>query len=619
MRICDLLQPQSVELGSGASGKPEVINRLVELVAQTGCLNDRDRFCRAVFDREEKGSTGLGEGVAIPHARSSGVTRPGLAAMVVPGGVDFESLDGKKTRLFFLIASPEQASDVHMNVLARLSTLLVDEKFRNSLIACTDVRDFLSLIDRAEGREKLHEMAAMAAAAPEKAVDLVAVTACPAGLSHTYMAAEALEQKARELGVSIKVEADGAAGDRNALLPRDIAGAKGVIVAADRAVQMDRFIGKPLVRTGVMDGIKHPEALIRQALAIDCPVYRPGEVNEKSSLKMRLYRHLMSGLAYIMPIAATAGIVAAISRLEFVRGSELGTLTDFIGFSIGALLLPILSAFIAFSIGGRTALVAGITGGVIADMVEAGVLGAVVNGFVGGGLAYAASRCGSRFMRGHDAMLAMLVYPLIGAFGITLLAQVTSPPCVLLTGALDNLFEDASPLVLALTGAVMGGMMSADMGGPLNKLSYACGVLLLADCLPDTGPGCLVMGAVMAGGMVPPMAAGVAALLFRPLFSEQEQRLGIFAFSKGALFITEGVLPYLRVAPLRMQAACIAGSATAGALSMYWNCGVCAPHGGIFIIPLTLNAKAYLAALGAGILTGMICFVLLRLTLRFRR
>lgn len=620
MRICDILQPQCVELCSKATSKPEVINRLVELVALTGCLNDRDGFCRAVFDREEKGSTGLGEGVAIPHARSAGVTRPGLAAMVVPDGVDFASLDGKKSCLFFLIASPEQASDIHMNVLARLSTLLVDENFRNSLISCTDVRTFLALIDRAEKHKKLHEIAAMAKA-PEKdtaaaPATLVAVTACPAGLSHTYMAAEALEQKARELGVTIKVEADGAAGDRNPLLPRDIAEAKAVIVAADRVVQMDRFIGKPLVRTGVMDGIKHPDVLIRQALSPECPVYRPGDVNEKSSLKLRLYRHLMSGLAYIMPIAATAGIVAAISRLEFVRGTDLGTLTDFIGFSIGALLLPILSAFIAFSIGGRTALVAGITGGVIADMAEAGVLGAVVNGFIGGGLAYAISRFGSRFLRGHDAMLAMLVYPLFGALGVTLLAQVTSPPCAFIDGGIDQFFENAAPLTLAMVGAVFGGMMSADMGGPLNKLAYACGVLLLADCLPEFGPGYQVMAAVMAGGMVPPVAAGVAALLFRTLFSSQEQQLALIAIGKGACFITEGVLPYLHVAPLRMKAACIAGSAAAGALSMCFNCGVCAPHGGIFIIPFADHAWHYLGALAGGTLIGVACFVGLRYVMR---
>lgn len=622
MRIHDLLSPGAIALQAAVVDKTDAIERLVELLTDSGNLSDPLKFRQAVFEREDQGSTGLGQGVAIPHARSAAVRAPALAAMVVKNGVEFDSLDGQRVYLLFLIASPDQATDAHMDVLARLSSLLVDDEFRRRLMHSRSSEEFLHLIDEAETRELDEESADAAQPEAREApgrYDVVAVTACPAGLSHTYMAAEALENKAREMGVSIKVEADGAAGNRNCLLPDDIAAARGVIVAADRAVEMDRFIGKPLVRVGVVDGIQHPDLLITKALDSKCPVYKSGENYEISSLWMRLYRHLMSGLTYIMPLAATAGILAALARFEWLSTTQFGLFLESIGYSLGTLLFPVLSAFIAFSIGGRTALVAGFTGGIMADMDNAGVIGAVINGFVGGGVAFALSQAAARFLKGHDAMFALLVYPLVGATATTIIAQlVTNLPSALLNDLITQLLNNASTLVLALIGAALGGMMSADMGGPFNKLSYACGVLLLADCLPESGPGSMVMAAVMAGGMVPPLAAGAAALLARRFFSDHEREIALTTVVKGLLFITEGVLPYLILSPSRMRLGCVAGSAVAGALAMACRCGVCAPHGGVFLVPLADNALYYLLSLLVGTAAGVLAFTGLRWELRRR-
>lgn len=624
MRIRDLLDQQSVCLNAAPVSKEAAIATLADFMAKSGCISDVDSYREAVFERERKSSTGLGEGIAIPHAKSDAVLRPGLASMVVPNGVDFDSIDGEPVHLLFMIASPLQASDSHLDVLARLSTLLINEDFRKSLLAAKTVDEYLDAIDRAEAAEDEKEAQEAAEAeqakqesadqpAEKKGYDIVAVTACPAGLSHTYMAAEALEHKAKEMGISIKVEADGAAGNRNSLLPEDIASAKAVIVAADRAIDIDRFVGKRMVRTGVVDGVHRPEELIKKALDPNCPVYKIGSMAaESSNLPMKLYRHLMSGLTYILPLAATAGILSAVARLEFVQTSSLGLFLDTIGYSIGTLLFPVLSAFIAFSMAGRMALVAGFTGGVMADMASAGVIGALLNGFVGGGVSFVVARVAQKYLKGHDAMFALLVYPLAGAVLTTLIAQfVTNLPAALLDNLITGFINNANTLTLVLVGMVLAGMMSADMGGPFNKISYATGVLLLADCLPENGPGSMVMAAVMLGGMVPPMAAGLASKLIAPhRFSQKERNLGWQAMLKGVLFITEGVIPYL-VVP-RMRAACVIGSATAGGISMLFRCGVAAPHGGVFLMPIAINPLHYVASFVVGSLVGALCFTALR-------
>lgn len=678
MRIHDVLDRRSIKLDAAPTSKQEAINMLVDLMAQSGCLNDVDKYRNAVFDREEQSSTGLGEGIALPHAKSEAVNHAALASMIVPKGVDFDSFDEEPAYLLFMIASPNNASDAHLNVLARLSTLLMDTQFRDELLAAKSVDEYIAVIDRAEERadardaeresEESEEPSSAASAdssasisgseatsdailaqgtdavtasasasanaaatkatsassaasngassepaepkKKKKVYDLVAVTACPAGLSHTFMAAEALEQKAKEMGISIKVEADGAAGNRNSLLPEDIAAAKAVIVAADRAIEIDRFMGKRMVRTGVVDGVHRPEMLIKKALDPNCPVFKGGSLTESSNLPMRLYRHLMSGLTYILPLAATAGILSAVARMDLLNtyASNLGLFLDTIGYSIGILLFPVLSAFIAFSVAGRTGLVAGFTGGVMADMASASIFGAVLNGFVGGGVALLISSSAQRFLKGHDAMFALLVYPLAGAVFTTLIAQfITNLPAGLLGNAINTFISNANVWILALIGAILGGMMSADMGGPFNKLAYALGVLMLADCLPENGPGTMVMGSVMLGGMVPPIVAGLATKLAPGRFSAKEKSMSWGAILKGCLFITEGVLPFLKAAP-RLRIACIVGSALAGAISMFFSCGVVAPHGGIFIIVLAINPLHYLLALVIGSLVGAILF-----------
>lgn len=618
MRIRDLLKMQAVDLHPEVKDKETAINRLVDLVAQTGCLNDVERFRQAVFDRESKSSTGLGEGVAIPHAKSAGVSSPALAAMVVKNGIDFDSLDGSKASLFFIIASPHKASDEHIDVLAHLSSLLIDKEVRERLMKAESSEEFLEIIDAAEGEPDKDENAEKEGN-ERVSYDIVAVTACTAGLSHTYLAAEALERTARDLGISIKVEADGAAGNRNPLLPEDIAQAKAVIVAADRTVRMNRFIGKPLIRVGVNDGINKPEELITKALSPDCPHYSLVMRTEAVSLPMRMYRHLMSGLTYIMPLAATAGILSAFANLPFLNGTNVSFFFDTIGYSIGILLMPVLSAFIAFSIAGRTALVAGFTGGVMADISGAGVIGALINGFAGGMIAYTTAVFAQRFLKGHDAMFALLVYPLVGALGVTAVAEfVTNIPASFLDSHINSFINNAGMVPRVLIGAVLGLMMSADMGGPLNKISYACGVLLLADSLPEPGAGSRIMAAVMAGGMVPPLSAGLASLLARPLFSPREKKLSLTALGKGLVFVTEGVMPYLLIAPRRMRFACFTGSGVAGAVSMAFECGVCAPHGGVFIIPLSPQFLHYSMAIAIGTAVGMLLFILGRIGVKFQ-
>lgn len=649
MRIRDLLDERSVCLDAAPQDKASAITELVEIMARSGCINDVSKYRDAVFERESQSSTGFGEGIALPHAKSDAVDRPGLAAMVVPKGVEFEAFDDEPVYLFFMIASPLQASDAHLDVLARISTLMMKGDFRDGLLQAKSVEEFLAVIDRAEdeidaneqsenkevvenesntdtnqqsslsdekdntsddmGDNKKSETVGVSKA---KAYDIVAVTACPAGLSHTYMAAEALEQKAKEMGITIKVEADGAAGNRNTILPEEIALAKAVIVAADRAIDIDRFVGKRMVRTGVVDGVHRPAELIKRALDPKCPVYQTGEQNESSNIPMKMYRHLMSGLTYILPLAATAGILSAFSRLDFVRTTSLGLFLDTISYSIGTLLFPVLSAFIAFSMAGRMALVAGFTGGVMADMAGAGVIGALLNGFVGGSVAFCIAKVAQRFLKGHDAMFALLVYPLAGAIFTTLIAQfITNIPTALVDNFINNFINDADTLTLVLIGAILAGMMSADMGGPFNKVSYATGVLLLADCLPEQGAGSLVMASVMLGGMIPPIAAGVASRFIAPdRFSQKERSLSWTAIIKGLLFITEGVIPYLAAAK-RLRIACVLGSATAGAISMYFRCGVVAPHGGVFIIPLAINPIYFIVALLGGTLVGALLFVVL--------
>lgn len=642
MRIRDLLNKESIDLNLEAGDKEVTINRLVELANKSGCLSDASRFNLAVLDRERKGTTALGEGVAIPHAKSAGVKKPGLAAAVIKDGVDFDSLDGKKTYLFFLIASPHQASNEHLDVLAHLSSLLIDETFRQNLINAKSVDEFLQYIDDAESnsfdqslniiddvdnsvedKQKSQDESNFTqdfshadGTSACKAYDLVAVTACPAGLSHTYMAAEALEHKAKELGLTIKVETDGAAGNKNKLLPEEIAKAKAVIVAADRTVYMDRFVGKKVVRTGVVDGIRNPELLIKRALDSSCKVYQSSMIITQSSLSSKIYRHLMSGLAYILPLIATAGILLSLASNHMLYGSKTGLFLSSIGINIGSLINPAFAAFIAFSMAGRTGLVAGFTGGIVASITGAGILGALFNGYSAGLIAFLVSKLLIRLVKGHDALLALLFYPLVSSIATACVGKfLINPVCAIIDSSIYVFVISAPEYQLALVGAILAGIMAADMGGPINKVAYACGVLMLADTLPNLGVSASVMGAVMLGGMVPPIAAGCASILYKNGFSKSERKMQYMSIIKGLCFITEAVIPYLKANSMLMRFACIAGASTGGALCMYFRAAIFAPHGGIFVVPLSNAPLCYMLSLGVGVLVSTVLFILLRIIL----
>lgn len=618
MQISDLLRPECIDLDAHPDNKNDAINYAIELISRCGCLTDVEQYRKDVFAREQQFSTGLGNEIGIPHAKSAGVSKTALAVVRVRGGVDFESVDGQKVKLIFMIAAPENAPDDHLEVLSRLSTLLISEHFKEDLLRDHDTNEFISLFDKAEKNE--YTPPQPAPVEDEGAdYDIVAVTACPAGLSHTYMAAEALERKARELHIRIKVEADGAAGNRNQLMPEDIANAKVVIVAADRAVEMDRFIGKKLIRVGVADGVRNPEGILQQAMEADCPVYDPSEVQARANIVMKLYRHLMSGLTYILPLVTVAGILASVAHLEAVSASEWGDLLGATSANVSSLILPVLSAFIAFSIAGRTGLVAGFSGGVMASVSASGVCGAVANGFIGGYIAFLVVTVVQRFLKGHDAIMALLLYPVLGAFLTALVAEfATNVPLAALDQFIMKSIAEASMLQLIITGAVVGSMMAADMGGPCNKIAYALGVFLLADSFPNEMYSSTVMAAVMIGGMVPPIAMALAVLISKSRFSLEERKLAVKSAVGGFLFITETVLPFLKDHPYKMRAACIIGSAVAGACALMFKVRVCAPHGGILIAPLASEALYFLLSLLLGVVTGSICVIAMRFNIKHK-
>ncbi len=622
MRICDLLEIDAVGLDSNPKNKEDAIRQLVDLIDKTGCLTDKEQFCLDVLKRESEGSTGLGEGVAIPHAKSASVKRPGFAAMVIKNGVPFDSLDGQDVNLIFLIASPNNASEAHLDVLARLSTLLIDQNFRQSLIAAKTVDEFFSYINQAEGKdiqskekkeeEKNKETLDSSNTTThkdkkEKIYDLVAVTACPAGLSHTYMAAEALEKKALELGLTIKVETDGAAGNRNTLLPEDISNARAVIVAADRAVKLERFLGKKLVRVGVAEGVRHPKELIDKALDVDCPIYT-GQMTFDSSMSlfMRIYRHLMSGLTYILPLVATAGILLSFSHLSFLSETKTASFLDSIGFSIGTMIFPVFSAFIAFSIAGRLGLAAGVTGGITASIGDSGIVGALLNGFIAGYIAFFINYFFSKIVKGHDAILALILYPLLGALAVTFVAEfVTKPIGRFVDSSLQEFFYTSPSYMLAIAGAILASMMVSDMGGPFNKIAYAIGVLSVADEIPFNGLSTTIMTSVMLGGMIPPIILGLACIIKKDLFTKEEQKLRFKTLLLGLLFITEAALPYLKYKKIQLQSICIFSAAISGALAMSLKVCLFAPHGGILLAPIVNDISGYFVSLGAGVFIGV--------------
>ena len=625
MTIRDLLAAESINLNGTPAGKTEALNQCIDLMAKSGKIADVEKYRKGVFAREEEGTTGIGMGIAIPHCKSDAVTKAGLAAMVVKDGVDFESLDGTPAKIIFLIAAPNTEDNVHLQVLSKLSVMLMDEQFTNSLINAGSVDEFLNIIDRAE-KAKDEKEAAKEAKAKEPVevkkddVFIVAVTACPTGIAHTYMAAEAIEKKAKELGYQVKVETRGSAGAKNVLTDDEIAKATGVIVACDTNVPTDRFDGKKVIECQVSDGINKAEELIKRIAAGDAPVFKASgkkeashsSVGGKESVGHQIYKHLMNGVSHMLPFVVGGGILIAIAflidgfsvdlnSLPADQRANFGTITQAaalfkgIGGTAFGFMLPILAGFIAMSIADRPGLAVGFVGGSIAANGTSGFLGALVAGFVAGYIVLLLKKVFSKLPESLDGMKPVLLYPLLGIFLVGVIMQfVVEPPIGALNTAINNGLNGLNGASAVVLGVLLGGMMSVDMGGPVNKAAYVFGTASIAAGNYN------IMAAVMIGGMVPPIAIALATIFFKNKFTAEERKAGPTNFIMGLSFITEGAIPFAASDPLHVLPACVVGSAVAGGLSMAFGCTLMAPHGGIFVVPTIGNPLMYLVALVIG-------------------
>lgn len=625
MTIRDLLAAESINLNGTPAGKTEALNQCIDLMAKSGKIADVEKYRKGVFAREEEGTTGIGMGIAIPHCKSDAVTKAGLAAMVVKDGVDFESLDGTPAKIIFLIAAPNTEDNVHLQVLSKLSVMLMDEQFTNSLINAGSVDEFLNIIDSAE-KAKDEKEAAKEAKAKEPVevkkddVFIVAVTACPTGIAHTYMAAEAIEKKAKELGYQVKVETRGSGGAKNVLTDDEIAKAAGVIVACDTNVPTDRFDGKKVIECQVSDGINKAEELIKRIAAGDAPVFKASgkkeashsSVGGKESVGHQIYKHLMNGVSHMLPFVVGGGILIAIAflidgfsvdlnSLPADQRANFGTITQAaamfkgIGGTAFGFILPILAGFIAMSIADRPGLAVGFVGGSIAANGTSGFLGALVAGFVAGYIVLLLKKVFSKLPESLDGMKPVLLYPLLGIFLVGVIMQfVVEPPIGALNTAINNGLNGLNGASAVVLGVLLGGMMSVDMGGPVNKAAYVFGTASIAAGNYN------IMAAVMIGGMVPPIAIALATIFFKNKFTADERKAGPTNFIMGLSFITEGAIPFAASDPLHVLPACVVGSAVAGGLSMAFGCTLMAPHGGIFVVPTIGNPLMYLVALVIG-------------------
>lgn len=639
MKIRDLLAVESIDLNGKVNGKNEALDAMVALMAKSGKINDVEKYRKGVYAREEEGTTGIGEGIAIPHCKSDAVSRPGLAAMVIKDGVDFDALDGGKVDLIFLIAAPNTEDNVHLDVLSKLSVLLMDENFTHGLRNAKTVEEFLSVIDQAEAEKDAEEEKKNSAdtkeAAEEKTTDngklILAVTGCPNGIAHTYMAAENIEKKAKERGCRVKVETRGSGGAKNVLTKAEIAEAACIIVAADTQVPMDRFAGRPVIQCKVSDGISKAEELLDRALNGNVPLYQAkgsGQAadseEESDSIGHQIYKHLMNGVSHMLPFVIGGGILIAIAflidgfavdlnSLPFEERSNFGTITPLAAMfkSIGGVafgfMLPILAGFIAMSIADRPGLAVGFVGGAIAANGTSGFLGALVAGFVAGYLVRLLKKLFEKLPEGLEGIKPMLLYPVIGIFLIgVIMTYIVEPPIGALNVMINNGLNSMNGAKAILLGALLGGMMSVDMGGPVNKAAYVFGTASIAAGNYN------IMAAVMVGGMVPPLAIALATMFFKNKFTEEERKAGPTNIVMGLSFISEGAIPFAASDPLRVLPSCIIGSAVAGALSMAFNCTLMAPHGGIFVFLTVGHPLLYLVSLAVGSVVGCVILGLLK-------
>ena len=635
MRITDLLKSESIMLGAQPKDKHDAIAILTGLMEKGGNLSDKAQYEKDVLAREASGTTGLGDGIATPHAKSAGVKEPGLAAMTVPAGMDFEAMDQNPSRLFFEIAAPDTAADVHLEVLSKLATMIMDPDFKEALIAAKSKEEFLSLIDAkedgkfeaaAEPAPAAAEAGAQAAApatsaAPAKITKkILAVTACPTGIAHTFMAAESLEQHAKKRGIPIKVETNGSGGAKNILTAAEIADAACIIVAADKNVEMARFDGKPVIQTKVANGINKADALLDEALSGTAPIYHHAggaaaaeeSAADDESITRQIYKHLMNGVSHMLPFVIGGGILIALAFLLDTFdpanpgnfGSNLWyakTFMDIGGISFG-FMLPVLAGFIAMSIADRPGLAVGFVGGALASSSGAGFLGALIAGFVAGYVVNALKKVFADLPHSLEGIKPVLLYPLLGVFLVgVIMIFVINPPVAGINNWMIETLKGMDTSSRIFIGILMGGMMAVDMGGPVNKAAYVVGTGMLVS--GEYG----IMAAVMAGGMVPPIAIALATTFFKSRFTEQQRKSGVVNYIMGLSFITEGAIPFAAADPLRVIPSCVIGSATAGGLSMFFDCTLRAPHGGIFVVPTIGNPLLYLVAIFAGAVLSALC------------
>lgn len=621
MRITDLLDKRSISLDAAPADKKATLDMAVELMAKSGKLMDVEQYRAQVYAREEESTTGIGEGIAIPHGKCDAVKTPGLAAMVIKNGVDYDSLDGEPVTLLFLIAAPNTKDNVHLDVLSKLSVMLMDENFTTSLRNAKSVEEFLQIIDAAdESAKSIDDRLSDTGITTEekKSFKLLAVTSCPTGIAHTYMAAEALEKAAKAADCQIKIETRGSAGAKNVLTAEEIAAADCIIVAADAKVPMDRFDGKKVIICQVSDGISKADRLVQQAISGEVEIFH-GEsgavktaVAGKESVAHKIYTQLMNGVSHMLPFVVGGGILIAIAflidglnvdinALPADQRSNFGTITPIaamfknIGGVAFGLMLPVLAGFIGMAIGDRPALALGFVGGMLAANGKSGFLGALVAGFLAGYLIVGLRKICDKLPDAVEKLAPVLIYPVVGILIMGLAMNFVVEPIMggINTG-LNNFLSGMGDSSRVVLGLILGGMMAIDMGGPFNKAAYVFGTAAIAAGNYD------IMAAVMIGGMTPPCAIALATLLFKNKFTKEERDAGPTNFIMGLAFITEGAIPFAASDPLHVLPSCIIGSALAGALSMAFQCTLMAPHGGIFVFPVVGNALMYLVALAAG-------------------
>lgn len=629
MRITDLLSKDGIELNVNAKDKNDIINKMTKLMLKTGRITDLNAYTELVLKREEEGSTGVGEGIAIPHGKGDCVTEPGLVAMVVPNGVEYDALDGKPVNLLFMIAAPNTSDNVHLDVLSRLSTMLMDTEFKNKLISAKSKEEFLNIINETEN-EKFKEETKQ-----EEGYEILGITACPTGIAHTYMAAEALENAGKEVGHLVKIETQGQSGVKNKLTKEEIKNAKAIIIAADIDIDLSRFKGKKILKAKVADGIHKPKELIEKALTDkNIPVYQgngkdDSEYENSDGGGSRIYRHLMNGVTHMLPFVVGGGILIAIAFLlddYSIDPSNFGMNTPIAAFfkTIGGIafdfMLCILSGYIAMSIADRPGLAVGFVGGAVAKagttfaslsnpdvtLVSSGFLGALIAGFIGGYVVLLLRKVFSFLPKSLESVKPILIYPVGGILLIGLIMLAINPVVGAINTALNNFLSSMQGANKIILGAILGGMMSVDLGGPVNKASYTFGTGMLAEGHYD------IMAAVMAGGMVAPLAIALLATFFPKKLPKKDRQSALLNYIMGFSFISEGAIPFASADPIRVIVSCVIGSAVSGALSMLFNCTLMAPHGGIFVLPVVGNAALYLLSIVIGSLVAMFILAALK-------